>query len=113
MQYIPLEYNNNSIQLFIIYNNNNNIKHSRMVLRSNGMLLSHFKRNQDAIPPHPTPPQALGGSHYHQIMKRAEGMVLQFSQCYSKHVFDLISGCNYLAVTFRMCHCVDQQKFNI
>jgi hypothetical protein len=51
MQYIPLE-----------YNNNNNIKHSRMVLmvlRSNGMLLSHFKRNRDAIPPHPTPPQAL------------------------------------------------------
>jgi hypothetical protein len=50
MQYIPLEYNNN------------NIKHSwmvLMVLRSNGMLLSHFKRNRDAIPPHPTPPQAL------------------------------------------------------
>jgi hypothetical protein len=49
MQYIPLEYNNN-------------IKHSGMVLmalRSNGMLLSDFKRNQDAIPPHPTPPQAL------------------------------------------------------
>jgi hypothetical protein len=52
MQYIPLEYNNN----------NNNMKHYRMVLmvlRSNGMLLSHFKKNQDAIPPHPTPPQAL------------------------------------------------------
>jgi hypothetical protein len=46
MQYIPLEYNNN-------------MKHSGMVLRSNGMLLSHFKRNPDAIPPHPTPPQAL------------------------------------------------------
>jgi hypothetical protein len=49
MQYIPLEYNNN-------------IKHSGMVLmvlRSNGMLLSHFKRNRAAIPPHPTPPQAM------------------------------------------------------
>jgi hypothetical protein len=53
MQYIPLEYNNNN------NNNNNNIKHSGMVLRSNEMLLSHFKRNWDAIPPHPTPPQAL------------------------------------------------------
>jgi hypothetical protein len=54
MEYITLEYNNN--------NNNNNIKHTRMmlmVLRSNGMLLSHFKRNRDAIPPHPTRPQAL------------------------------------------------------
>jgi hypothetical protein len=30
-----------------------------MVLRSNEMLLSHFKRNRDAIPPHPVPPQAL------------------------------------------------------
>jgi hypothetical protein len=71
MQYIPLEYKNNSIQFFIIYvlsqqlqghSNNNNIKHSGMVLmvlRSNGMLLSHFKRNRDTIPPHPTPPQAL------------------------------------------------------
>jgi hypothetical protein len=47
MQYIHLEYNNN------------NVKHSGMVLRSNGMLLSHFKRNRDAIPPHPTPPEAL------------------------------------------------------
>jgi hypothetical protein len=50
MQYIILEYNNN------------NIKHSEMVLmvlRSNGKLLSHFKRNRDAIPPHPTPLQAL------------------------------------------------------
>jgi hypothetical protein len=50
MQYIPLEYNNN------------NIKHSGkvlMALRSNRMLLSHFKRNRDAISPHPTPPQAL------------------------------------------------------
>jgi hypothetical protein len=52
MQYIPLEYNNNN-------NNNNNIKHSGMVLRSNGMLLSHLKWNRDAIPPHPTLPQAL------------------------------------------------------
>jgi hypothetical protein len=43
MQYIPLE-----------YNNNNNIKHSGMVLRNNGMLLSPFKRNRDATPPHPT-----------------------------------------------------------
>jgi hypothetical protein len=45
MQYIPLEYNNN-------------IKHSGtvlMVLRSNGMLLAHFNRNWDAIPPHPPP----------------------------------------------------------
>jgi hypothetical protein len=53
MQYITLEFNNN---------NNNNIKHSRMVLMvliSNGMLLSHFKRNRDAIPLHPTSPQAL------------------------------------------------------
>jgi hypothetical protein len=41
MQYIPLE-----------YNNNNNIKHVGMVLTSNGMLLSHFKRNRDANPPH-------------------------------------------------------------
>jgi hypothetical protein len=50
MQYIPLDYNNN------------NIKHSGMVLmvlRSNGMLLSHFKRNRDVISSHPTPPQAL------------------------------------------------------
>jgi hypothetical protein len=50
MQYIPLE-----------YNNNNNINHSGMVLmvlRNNGMLLSHFKRNWDAILSHPTPPQA-------------------------------------------------------
>jgi hypothetical protein len=47
MQYTPLEHNNN------------NIKHSGMVLRSNGMLLSHFKRSRDAIPPHPTPPQPL------------------------------------------------------
>jgi hypothetical protein len=50
MQYIPLEYNNN------------NIEHSRMVLmvlRCNGMLLSHFKRNREAIPRHPTPPKAL------------------------------------------------------
>jgi hypothetical protein len=55
MQYVPLEYINNN-------NNNNNTKHSwlvLMVLRSNGILLSHFKRNRDAIPPHPTPPQAL------------------------------------------------------
>jgi hypothetical protein len=38
------------------------MKHSGMVLmvlRSNGMLLSDFKRNRDAIPPHSTPPQAL------------------------------------------------------
>jgi hypothetical protein len=49
MQYILLEYNNN----------NNNIKHSEMVLRSNGMPLRHLKRNRDAIPPHPTPPQFL------------------------------------------------------
>jgi hypothetical protein len=37
-------------------------KHSGMVLmvlRSNGMLLSHLKKNWDAIPPHPAPPQAL------------------------------------------------------
>jgi hypothetical protein len=40
-------------------NNNNNTKHSGMVLRSKGMLLSHFKRSRDAIPPHPTPHQAL------------------------------------------------------
>jgi hypothetical protein len=41
MQYIPLQYNNT-------------IKHSRMVLmvlRSNGMLLSHLKKNQGTIPP--------------------------------------------------------------
>jgi hypothetical protein len=59
MQYIPLEYNNN------------NIKHSGMVLmvlRSNGMLLSHFKRNQDAIPPHPTPPQALVVSKFNTLI---------------------------------------------
>jgi hypothetical protein len=49
LQYILLEYNNN-------------IKHSGivlMVLRSNGILLSYFKRNRDAIPPDPIPPQAL------------------------------------------------------
>jgi hypothetical protein len=40
------------------------IKLSGMVLCSNGMLLSHFKRNRDAIPPHPTPSQALS---IHQI----------------------------------------------
>jgi hypothetical protein len=51
-EYIPSEYNNNN-------NNNNNIKHSGMVLSSNGMLLSHLKRNRDAIPPHPTTAQAL------------------------------------------------------
>jgi hypothetical protein len=47
MQYVSLEYNNNNITNF------------GMVLRSNGMLLSHFKRNPDTNPPHPTPPQAL------------------------------------------------------
>jgi hypothetical protein len=51
IQYIPLEYNNN----------NDNIKHSGMVLmvlRSNGMLLSHFKGT--GMPSHltPTPPQS-------------------------------------------------------
>jgi hypothetical protein len=30
-----------------------------MVLRRNEMLLSHFERNWDTIPPHLTPPQAL------------------------------------------------------
>jgi hypothetical protein len=28
------------------------------------MLLSHFKRNRDAIPPHPTPPQTLDVAQY-------------------------------------------------
>jgi hypothetical protein len=60
MQYMPSEYNNN---------NYNNIKHFGVVLRSNGMLLSHFKRNRDTIPPLPTPPQPL---HIAYNMKRGE-----------------------------------------
>jgi hypothetical protein len=31
----------------------------RTLLRRHGMLLGHFERNWDAIPPHPAPPQAL------------------------------------------------------
>jgi hypothetical protein len=70
MQYIPLEYNNN---------NNTNIKHSGMVLmmlRSNGVLLSHFKRNRDAIPPHPTPPQALHIDHWTEANVGINSLIL-------------------------------------
>jgi hypothetical protein len=52
------------------------------VLRRNGVLLSHFERNRDVIPPHPAAPQALGTYKLfwavsHNMMRASVGPIIK------------------------------------